>query len=121
MIVQQGRTSRRTHPSAGPVRPARVTGYSSTSCLWTKDPRGTRGHRTGKEGGWHRKSRAVRIPSLSVNPREREVRMPECDLCQADGATEDEAEAEESEPDDCWMSDEMSLSEGEISGGQPKR
>lgn len=47
--------------------------------------------------------------------------MPECDLCQADGATEDEAEAEESEPEICWMSDEMSLSEGEISGGQPKR
>lgn len=45
--------------------------------------------------------------------------MPECDLCQADGATEDEAE--ESELDDCWMSDEMSLSEGEINGGEPKR
>lgn len=45
--------------------------------------------------------------------------MPECDLCQADGATEDEAE--ESEPDDYWMSDEMSLSEGEVSAGQPTR
>lgn len=33
MIVQQGRTSPRTHPSAGPVRPAQVTGSSSTSCL----------------------------------------------------------------------------------------
>lgn len=86
-----------------------------------KDPRGTRRHQTGKEGGRHRKSRAVRIPSLLVNPREREVptRMPECDLCQAGGATEDEAE--ESELDDCWMSDEMSLSEEEISGGEPKK
>lgn len=86
-----------------------------------KDPRGTRRHRTGKEGGWRRKSRAVRIPSLLVNPRERQVstRMPECDLCQADGVSE--GEAEESEPDDCWMSDEMSVSEGEIGGGEPER
>eukprot|EP00066_Takifugu_rubripes_P020535 XP_011609801.1 PREDICTED: transcriptional regulator ATRX-like isoform X2 [Takifugu rubripes] len=36
----------------------------------------------------------------------------------SDGATEDEAE--ESEPDDGWMSDEMSLSEGEISVDEPK-
>lgn len=86
-----------------------------------KDPRGTRRHRAGKEEGWHRKSRAVRTPSLLVNPHERKVptQMPECDLCQADSATQDEAE--ESERDEGWMSDEMSLSEGEIGGGEPKR
>lgn len=91
-----------------------------------KEPPGTRRHRTGKEGGRLRKSRAVRIPSLLVHPREGEVstRMPECDLCEVE-ATEDEDEAEgsepEPEPEDCWMSDEMSLSEGEISGAEPKR
>lgn len=50
--------------------------------------------------------------------------MTECDVCQADGATDDdeteleEEEEEESEPDLLWISDEMSLSEGEAGGDE---
>lgn len=47
--------------------------------------------------------------------------MTECGVCQADGATDDEEselEAEESEPDLLWISDEMSLSEGEAGGDE---
>lgn len=40
--------------------------------------------------------------------------MTECDFCQADGVTDDE----ESELEDHWISDEMSLSEGEASGDE---
>lgn len=50
--------------------------------------------------------------------------MTECDLCQADGVTDDEEselEAEESELEDHWLSEEMSLSEGEASVQEPKR
>lgn len=39
--------------------------------------------------------------------------MTECDLCQAGGVTDEESEleAEESQLEDHWISDEMSLSE----------
>lgn len=46
--------------------------------------------------------------------------MTECNLCQADDE-ESELEAEESELEDHWISDEMSLSEGEASGDELKR
>lgn len=67
------------------------------------------------------KIRAVRIPLPLANPHEREVltQMSECDLCQADGMTDDEVE--ESDQEDDWMSEEMSLSEGENGGDKPKR
>lgn len=45
--------------------------------------------------------------------------MSECDLCQADGVTDDEVE--ESDQEDNWMSEEMSLSEGENGGDKHKR
>lgn len=49
--------------------------------------------------------------------------MTECDLCQADGGSDEESEleAEESELEDHWISDEMSLSEVEASGDELKR
>lgn len=40
--------------------------------------------------------------------------MTECGLCQADGVSEDE----QSEPEDHWISDEMSVSEGGASADE---
>lgn len=47
------------------------------------------------------------------------MKRPELDLFQAEGVTDDEEE--ESEVEDHWMSEEMSLSEGEPREDKPKR
>lgn len=109
MCLQQGETPRLIPPRASLLRPTPGTGSFTRRWLWRKEAHGTRPHRRGQESGRSSKIRAVRTPSLSAGARPAPTWMTECDLCQADGVTEDE----ESVLEDHWISDEMSVSEGE--------